>query len=78
VAGGLARAAHPSRAGDDRRGRGAEQRSRRQLSRAVPGLGQGGAQRAADVAPANGRAEAPGVMDVLSRTPRRRRRTRRS
>jgi hypothetical protein len=39
---------------------------------------EGGAQRAADVAPANGRAEAPGVMDVLSRTPRRRRRTRRS
>jgi hypothetical protein len=37
-----------------------------------------GAQRAADAAPANGRAEAPGVMDVLSRTPRRRRRTRRS
>ena len=39
---------------------------------------EGGAQRAADVAPANGRAEAPGVMDVLSRTPRRHRRTRRS
>jgi hypothetical protein len=39
---------------------------------------EGGAQRAADVAPANGRAEAPGVMDVLSRTPRRGRRTRRS
>jgi hypothetical protein len=37
-----------------------------------------GAQRAADAAPANGRAEAPGVMDVLSDTPRRRRRTRRS
>jgi hypothetical protein len=37
-----------------------------------------GAQRAADAAPANGRAEAPGVMDVLSRAPRRRRRTRRS
>jgi hypothetical protein len=37
-----------------------------------------GAQRAADAAPANGRAEAPGVMDVLSHTPRRRRRTRRS
>ena len=37
-----------------------------------------GAQRAADAAPANGRAEAPGDMDVLSRTPRRRRRTRRS
>ena len=31
---------------------------------------EGGAQRAADAAPANGRAEAPGVMDVLSRTPR--------
>ena len=37
-----------------------------------------GAQRAADAAPANGRAEAPGVMDALSHTPRRRRRTRRS
>jgi len=37
-----------------------------------------GAQRAADAAPANGRAEAPGVMDTLSHTPRRRRRTRRS
>ena len=37
-----------------------------------------GAQRAADAAPANGRAEAPGDMDVLSHTPRRRRRTRRS
>ena len=37
-----------------------------------------GAQRAADAAPANGRAEAPGDMDVLSDTPRRRRRTRRS
>jgi len=37
-----------------------------------------GAQRAADAAPANGRAEAPGVMDPLSHTPRRRRRTRRS
>ena len=37
-----------------------------------------GAQRAADAAPANGRAEAPGVMGVLSGTPRRRRRTRRS
>jgi hypothetical protein len=37
-----------------------------------------GAQRAADAAPANGRAEAPGDMDVLSRTPRRRRRARRS
>jgi hypothetical protein len=37
-----------------------------------------GAQRAADAAPANGRAEAPGVMEVLSHTPRRRRRTRRS
>jgi hypothetical protein len=37
-----------------------------------------GAQRAADAAPANGRAEAPGVMDVLSHTPPRRRRTRRS
>ena len=38
-----------------------------------------GAQRVARAAPANGRAqaEAPGVMDVLSRTPRRRRRTRR-
>ena len=38
-----------------------------------------GAQRTARAAPANGRAqaEAPGVMDVLSRTPRRRRRTRR-
>ena len=37
-----------------------------------------GAQRAADAAPANGRAEAPDDMDVLSHTPRRRRRTRRS
>ena len=37
-----------------------------------------GAQRAADAAPANGRAEAPGDMDVVSDTPRRRRRTRRS
>ena len=30
---------------------------------------EGGAQRAADAAPANGRTEAPGVMEVLSRTP---------
>jgi hypothetical protein len=37
-----------------------------------------GAQRAADAAPANGRAEAPGDMDVVSHTPRRRRRTRSS
>ena len=35
-------------------------------------------ERAADAAPAKGRAEAPGDMDVLSDTPRRRRRTRRS
>ena len=37
-----------------------------------------GAQRAADAAPANGRAEAPSDTDVVSHTPRRRRRTRRS